>query len=178
MSFMRFIELISSDQVTPLLWLLNCVFVLWSCRCLISLPSACLIWTGMSLCSTLTVPWTEYLLWNKLESNPQSVVQVHKHTQTNHQMTTSVSDTFKKLAHKCCLFGNWSTFLTLCFWITEKNRLTGIKLILDIDTDIYIAVQSLVYFCSCSIFIRALHRFLTVSLISMCSTSPFHQLIR
>lgn len=154
---MRFSELISSDQVTPLLWLLNCVFVLWSCRSLISLPSACLIWTGMSLCSTLTVPWTEYLLWNKLESNPLSVVQVHKHIHRQmHQMLIWQHLSLihlKELAHKCCLFGNRSIFLTL--YVFESLKRIGSHESFVQESDYIFTYRYRYLYCSanCSVFL-------------------------
>lgn len=52
-------------------------------RCLISSPSACSIWTGMSLCNILRVQSTEFLLWNRLALSPLSVDQVHTHTRTH-----------------------------------------------------------------------------------------------
>lgn len=52
-------------------------------RCLISSPSACSIWTGMSLCNILRVQSTEFLLWNRLALSPLSVDQVHTHIRTH-----------------------------------------------------------------------------------------------
>lgn len=45
----------------------------------ISLPSACLTWTGMFLCNTLREQSTEFLFWSDLASSPPSADQVHKH---------------------------------------------------------------------------------------------------